>query len=208
MPNANTIIILDFETTGLSPNQGDRAIEIGAVLIENGVIKDRFQQLMNPGFRVDGFIESYTGITNSMLKDAAPCEEVMNDFADFIEDYHLVAHNASFDKCFLDAELKQISRSYSGQFVCSMLAARRVYQTAPNYKLATLIDYLDISVEGDYHRALYDSEMTTKLWLSMLESLCVEYNIAEIPFELIKKLTKTPKKSVDSFMQRWKSTSY
>ena len=203
MPNANTIIILDFETTGLSPNQGDRAIEIGAVLIEDGVIKDRFQQLMNPGFRIDGFIESYTGITNSMLKDASPCEEVMNDFADFIEDY-----NASFDKCFLDAELKQISRSYSGQFVCSMLAARRVYQAAPNYKLGTLIDYLKIPADGDFHRALYDSEMTTKLWLSMLESLSSEYNITEIPFDLIKKLTKTPKKSVDSFMQRWKSTSY
>ncbi|MCK5667306.1 MAG: hypothetical protein KAI17_27655, partial [Thiotrichaceae bacterium] len=113
-----------------------------------------------------------------------------------------------FDKCFLDAELKQISRSYSGQFVCSMLAARRVYQAAPNYKLGTLIDYLKIPTDGDFHRALYDSEMTTKLWLSMLESLSAEYNITEIPFELIKKLTKTPKKSIDSFMQRWKSTSY
>lgn len=45
---ANTLVVLDFETTGLSPNQGDRAIEIGAVLIENGVITQRFSELMNP----------------------------------------------------------------------------------------------------------------------------------------------------------------
>ena len=158
---------------------------------------------MNPGCRVDGFIESYTGISNEMLKDAPPCEEVMNDFADFIQDHHLVAHNASFDKSFLDAEFSRISRSYSGEFVCSMLAARRVYQDAPNYKLGTLISYLDISVDGNFHRALYDSEMTSKLWLSMLDNIEHKYDLSNIPFELIKSLTKTPKKSVNSFMQRW-----
>ncbi len=56
--NAKTVIVLDFETTGLSPNQGDRAIEIGAVRLEQGVITDRFQQLMNPGQRISGFIET------------------------------------------------------------------------------------------------------------------------------------------------------
>ena len=58
MPNANTAIILDFETTGLSPNIGDRAIEIGAVKIENGEVTGRFQELMNSGQRVSGFDES------------------------------------------------------------------------------------------------------------------------------------------------------
>jgi len=52
MKNADTVIILDFETTGLSPDMGDRAIEIGAVKLENGIIVDRFQALMNPGRRV------------------------------------------------------------------------------------------------------------------------------------------------------------
>ncbi|GAL03067.1 DNA polymerase III alpha subunit [Photobacterium aphoticum] len=83
--SANTVIVLDFETTGLSPNMGDRAIEIGAVKIENGQVVDQFQQLMNPGFRVSSFIEGYTGISNYMLADAQPCDVVMNDFADFIQ---------------------------------------------------------------------------------------------------------------------------
>ena len=127
MSKADTVIVLDFETTGLSPDYGDRAIEIGAVRIENGEVVERFQALMNPGRRINSFIEGYTGITNGMLKDAPPCKEVMHEFADFINGYNLVAHNASFDKRFLDAELDKISRSYSGQFACSMLMSRRIY---------------------------------------------------------------------------------
>ncbi len=200
---ADTVVILDFETTGLSPEQGDRAIEIGAVRIENGEVVARFQELMNPGQRIDRFIEDYTGITNAMLKDAAPCDEVMHRFADFINGYNLVAHNASFDKRFLLAELSRISRGYSGQFACSMLTARRIYQTAPNYKLATLIKYANIPAAGVYHRALYDSEMTAKLWLVMLDEIRQRYRIHSIPFSLITRLIKTPKKSVANLLECW-----
>lgn len=68
--SADTVIVLDFETTGLSVDGGDRAIEIGAVRIEQGRITDRYQSLMNPGKRISRFIEDYTGIINSMLKTA------------------------------------------------------------------------------------------------------------------------------------------
>ena len=71
---ADTVVVLDFETTGLSIDGGDRAIEIGAVRIERGRVTDRFQSLMNPGRRVDAFIEDYTGITNQMLKTAPPLQ--------------------------------------------------------------------------------------------------------------------------------------
>ena len=67
---ADSLVILDFETTGLSPNMGDRAIEIGAVRLDNGEITERFQELMNPGQRVSAFIEDYTGISNKMLAGA------------------------------------------------------------------------------------------------------------------------------------------
>jgi DNA polymerase-3 subunit epsilon len=185
MPAADTVVILDFETTGLSPDIGDRAIEIGAVRIDNGQITGRFQELMNPGQRISSFIESYTGITNAMLKNA----------------HNLVAHNASFDKRFLDAELERISLGYSGQFACSMLAARRIYQQAPNHQLGTLVAYLDIAVDGVFHRALYDSEMTTKLWSSMLDNIGQQYGLSSIPFSLMQKLTKTPKKAVQGFLE-------
>lgn len=202
MTSADRVVILDFETTGLSPGGGDRAIEIGAVKIENGQLVERFQELMNPGQRISGFIESYTGIDNAMLRDARPCGEVMHDFVDFMGDYNLVAHNASFDKRFLDAELARISSGYTGQFACSMLAARRICQHAPNHQLGTLVQYLNIPVEGEFHRALFDSEMTAKLWLAMLDSVGRDYAIAAIPFKLMQKLTRTPRHAVDSLLQR------
>jgi DNA polymerase-3 subunit epsilon len=194
--NANSLIILDFETTGLSPNMGDRAIEIGAVKLENGKVTEQFQALMNPGRPVSSFIEDYTGITNEMLSKAAPCEEVMTEFADFIQGQNLVAHNASFDKRFLDNELQQISSNYDGQFACSLLVSRRLYQSAPNHKLGTLINYKGIASSGSYHRALYDAQMTAKLWLTMIDDIAQQTGIDEVPFSLIQKLAKTTKKNV------------
>lgn len=202
--NANSLIILDFETTGLSPDNGDRAIEIGAVKLENGVITQRFQELMNPGRRVSYFIEDYTGITNTMLNGAAPCNEVMARFADFIQGQNLIAHNASFDKRFLDSELKRISSGYDGQFACSLLVSRRLNQTAPNHKLGTLINYKGIASKGDFHRALYDSEMTAKLWLAMLDDIQQRTGLGEVPFSLIQKLSKTTKANVDKFLRSYK----
>jgi DNA polymerase-3 subunit epsilon len=204
MPNANSLVILDFETTGLSPDMGDRAIEIGAVRIVNNEIADTFQELMHPGMRISGFIENYTGITNHMLKDAAPCEDVMGRFADFIGDDNLVAHNAAFDKRFLDSEFRLINRRYSGQFACSLLMARRIYQTAPDHKLSTLIKHTNIPSDGEFHRALYDAEMTAKLWLNMLENIEEKYNLSDIPFDLILKITATPKKSVHRLLMNSK----
>ncbi len=200
---ANTVIVLDFETTGLSPNCGDRAIEIGAVLIEEGRVTDRYQALMNPGMRISRFIENYTGITNSMLQKAPPCAEVMEEFTEFIGGHHLVAHNASFDKRFLDAELNLINRSYSGEFACSMLVSRRVYQDAPNHKLGSLVKYKNIPNDGTFHRALADSEMTAKLWMKMLEDITEQYSLPYVPFSLMQKLSRTAKRSVAGFFGNW-----
>ncbi|MCW8329463.1 3'-5' exonuclease [Photobacterium sp. SDRW27] len=199
---ANSVIVLDFETTGLSPNMGDRAIEIGAVKIDNGVVVDHFQQLMNPGFRVSSFIEGYTGITNQMLQSAPGCGEVMDQFADFIAGHNLVAHNASFDQRFLDAELDSIGRGYQGQFACSMLIARRLYQDAPNHKLGTLVDYKNIDNDGVFHRALADSEMTAKLWLLMLKDLKSDYQLDMPDFSILQKLSRTAKASVPSYLRK------
>jgi DNA polymerase-3 subunit epsilon len=199
---ARTVIVLDFETTGLSPNQGDRAIEIGAVRLEQGVITGRFQRLMNPGRRISGFIEDYTGITNAMLRGAPPCAEVMDEFADFMGDYDLVAHNASFDRRFLDAELQRIPRRYAGGFACSMLAARRLYPSAPNHKLGTLVSYKALPNDGTFHRALADAEMTAHLWLAMLDDIEQGYALGDPSFALMQELTRVAKGSVAGFFER------
>lgn len=198
---ANSIVVLDFETTGLSPDNGDRAIEIGAVRIVNGKITEQFQALMNPGRQVTGFIEDYTGITNAMLANAKPCDEVMNAFCDFIGDDNLLAHNASFDQKFLENELKLIDRTYGGEFTCSLLAARRLIIDAPSHSLGNLVQHEALAGEGNFHRALFDAQMTAKLWLVMLERIRRDYHIQEIPFALMQQISCTPKKQVANLLQ-------
>jgi len=127
---------------------------------------------------------------------------VMERFAEFVGDGNLVAHNASFDKRFLDAEFARISRRYGGGFSCSLLAARRIFQDAPNHKLGTLVRYANIPSDGTFHRALYDSEMTVKVWMAMLDSINERYDWADVPFSAIQKLNKTPKKSVHQFLSK------
>jgi len=198
---ADTVVVIDFETTGLSPDRGDRAIEIGAVRLEGGYIRDRFQCLMNPGRRISPFIENYTGISNAMLDTAPPCEEAMAACRDFIGDSDLVAHNASFDQRFLDAELRRIGRPRRGAFACSMLAARRLYPDAPNHKLGTLVAYRRLPHDGTFHRALADAEMTAHLWLGMLDDLAARYHLSGIPFTVMRDLTRLPRGAIDSFLQ-------
>jgi len=200
--DASTVVVLDFETTGLSPDQGERAIEIGAVLLEGGRIVDRFQSLMNPGMRINSFIEHYTGISNAMLRKAAPCDEVMAQFADFLQGHNLVAHNASFDQKFLDSELGRIGRYRQREFACSMLIARRIYTNAPNHKLGTLVEYKRLQTDGVFHRALADAEMTAHLWLSLLRDIQDRYQLTEISFPDMRRLARTPKTAVDQFFDR------
>ena len=199
---ADTVIVLDFETSGLSPDMGDRAIEVGAVRVEAGRITDRFQSLMNPGIRVSGFIEDYTGITNHMLRAAPPCKTVMAGLADFIGDHDLVAHNASFDQRFLDAECQRIRRRYAGTFACSMLAARRVYPDAPNHKLGTLVTLNQLPTSGTFHRALADAEMTALLWINMINDLKEVYHLGCVSFELLLRISRMNKALVPKYLER------
>lgn len=204
---ADNLIVFDFETTGLSPDMGDRSIEIGAVLIENGKITERFQQLMNPGVRIPLFIENLTGITNGMVKDARDNTAVMGDFYDFIAGHNLVAHNASFDERFLRAEFKRIKKSYSGGIACSLLAARRIFQNAPNHQLATLAHYKNLPSDGVYHRALADAEVTAHLWLSLLSELREQHEVEALSFGFMHTLTKTPKHQLRQFYAKHKVKS-
>lgn len=200
--NNNCVVVIDFETTGLSPNLGERAIEVGAVLVSNNQIIDRFQSLMNPGKRISGFIEDYTGISNKMLSSAPSIAQAMGQLKDFIGDYHLVAHNASFDSRFLDAEFDRIKHKRKNEFACSLLISRRVYPEAPNHKLETLVRYKNLKTDGVHHRALADAEMTAHLWLRLVEDIKNLYKIDHVTFDIIQKLSKTPKNKIPEVMKK------
>jgi DNA polymerase-3 subunit epsilon len=195
------IVVLDFETTGLSALGGDRAIEVGAVVLENGKITDQYQSLIQTDFRVDSFIENYTGITNHMLAQAPHPDQVFPELFRFIDDSIMVAHNAGFDRKFLDMELAQLGYARQQPFLCSMRIARRLYQDAPNHKLGTLINHAKVPVTGTFHRALADAEMTALLWLEMMGLLRHRYKISEISLHLLLQLEKKTIKQTDRWLR-------
>ncbi len=202
MPTTETVIVLDFETTGLFPNNGDRIIEIGAVLLRDQEIIDRFQSLVNPGFLVSREIETITGITNNMLSDAPTAPEIMETFVKFIGTRPLVAHNASFDRSFLDKELDLFGKNRPLNFGCTLQIAKRLYPDVINYKLETLVHYKRIPVADQFHRALADAEMAARLWIKLIEDLNNQFGLDYISFDLMKKIGKMNKESAFDLLKK------
>ena len=186
------IAVIDFETTGMSPGHSCRATEIAAVIVEDGRIVARYQNLMNSGAYVQPFIESLTGISNAMLRKAPPAAQVMAEVAEFVGRTPLVAHNASFDQKFWDAELGLIQRQRVQDFACSMLLARRLLPQAPNHKLGTLNSWAQLPHTGQAHRAMADAEMAANLMLFMVAQLRERHAIRDISHGLLCRLQKVP----------------
>jgi DNA polymerase-3 subunit epsilon len=85
--------------------------------------------------------------------------------------------------------------------VCSLLVARRVYQSAPNHRLGTLVKYKNIETDGVFHRALADAEMTARLWLCMKADISDIFGMKDVTFDIMRQIASTPKKDVN---KKWK----
>jgi len=198
------IAVIDFETTGLSPNSSCRATEIAVVMLENGRIVERYQSLMNAGVRVPAFIEQLTGISNAMLRTAPPAERVMEEVNEFVGCTPLLAHNASFDQKFWDFELGQIKRTRLQNFACSLLLARRLMPAAPNHKLGTLTTFAQLPHTGQAHRAMADAEMAANLMAHLAQELRGKHGVRELNHDLLCKLQKVPAAKVGEHLQRYR----
>jgi DNA polymerase-3 subunit epsilon len=196
------VAVIDFETTGLSPAQGDRATEIAAVLLRDGKVIDRYQSLMNAGVRIPSHIEELTGISSAMVRQAPPAADVMREVADFVGSHPLVAHNAAFDCKFWDAELARIARSRQQEFACSMLLARRLLPRAPSHKLGVLVEFAKLPQAGRYHRALADAEMAASLLTHLENELRGRYKLGNVSHDLLRKIQKAPKNQLDQCLER------
>ena len=199
---ADSIAVLDFETTGMSPAQQARATEIGVVIVEDGHIVARYQSLMNSGAWVPPFIEQLTGISNAMLRTAPPAAQVMQEVAAFVGDRPLLAHNASFDQKFWDAELALIRRQRVQPFACSLLLSRRLLPMAPSHKLGSLNRWAGLPDTGQAHRALADAEMAANLTCFMAALLRERHGIADISHELLCNLQRVPAAKMPQALQK------
>lgn len=155
-------IVLDLETTGLSKNM-HKITEIAAVRVENNKI-DEFQTLINPQVRIPSFITSLTGINNEMVKDAPKIEEALPKLLSFLKDYPIVAHCASFDHGFLDANSQiHLSKPLTNQKICTRKLSRRLIPELRSHKLSSLCDHFRIKNELA-HRAMPDVKVTHKIF--------------------------------------------
>jgi DNA polymerase-3 subunit epsilon len=163
------IAVIDFETTGMGPSQGARATEIACVLVQDGRIVDRYQSLMKTGVWVPPFITALTGISNAMLRDAPPAEQVMREVAAFTCGVPLVAHNAAFDRGFWAAEMAHadLPPDPAHAFACTVLLSRRLYPEAPSHKLSALAEWLGLQRDGRAHRAMSDADVTAQLLIRL-----------------------------------------
>ncbi|PJI95391.1 DNA polymerase-3 subunit epsilon [Acidovorax sp. 69] len=194
------IAVIDFETTGISPGQGARATEVAIVLLEQGQVVDRFQSLMKTGVWIPSFITQLTGITNAMVNAAPEAAQVMQDAARFVDDAPMVAHNASFDSKFWQAELAMAGLPAPQPFACTVLLSRRLYPQAPSHKLGVLVDYHGLPRTGQAHRALADAEMAAALLARMQHDLRTQWRVAEPSYALLQQVQRCAKPKVGALL--------
>jgi DNA polymerase-3 subunit epsilon len=200
--SVNTIAVIDFETTGISPGMGDRATEVAIVLLENGQVVDRFQSLMNAGVRVNSFITQLTGITNEMVQAAPSAEQVMREAARFVAERPMAAHNAAFDKKFWQAELARCGQDAPHPFACTVLLSRRLYPQASNHKLGTLAALHHLPASGRAHRALADAEMAAHLLAQMQHDLKTRYGCNCADHALLMGLQRISRHGVGPYLKQ------
>lgn len=165
----NSYIVVDLETTGLHP-MFNEIIEIGAVRIENGEISDEFHTLVRPKEKLDSFTVQFTSITDEMLQDQPPLEEVLPKFLKFCEGSVLVAHNANFDYRFLRYHAKRICGVEWNLPVIDTLALAKRLVKLSSYNLEKLVSHFKIG-SFKHHRALDDAKVTARVFLELLKIL-------------------------------------
>jgi DNA polymerase-3 subunit epsilon len=164
-------IIFDTETTGLSPNEGDRVIEIGAVELENRFPTGRsFHAYINPqGRMVHPDALRIHGITDQELLDKPTFSAIAAQFMAFIDGAHLVAHNAGFDMGFINAELARIGLPpiHADRVIDTLQIARRKHPMGPNSLDALCGRYGIDNAHRTRHGALLDAELLAEVYIEL-----------------------------------------
>jgi DNA polymerase-3 subunit epsilon len=161
-------VVVDLETTGGRPAPG-AIIEIGAYRMRGRRILDSFQSLIRPRMRIPRFVIGLTSITNEMVADAPPIEDVLPAFRDFLGHAVMVAHNAQFDRSFLDFEFRRLfGIGLLNPVLCTVRMARRFLPSVKRRRLDLLADHFGLSTAGR-HRGLGDARMAAELLSIFLE---------------------------------------
>lgn len=162
-------VVVDVETTGGSPRRGHRVTEIAAVQVSGGRVVGEFATLVNPGRPIPPWIQQLTGISDEMVDDAPPFEEVCDLLCERLEGRVFVAHNAPFDWRFVAHEMRRArSMVPEGPRLCTLRLARRALPGLRRKGLDAVADYYGVEVTRR-HRAGGDALATASVLVRLLE---------------------------------------
>ena len=164
-------IVLDTETTGFEPSEGDRVVEIGAVELFNHLPTGRtYHQYINPKRNMPEAAFNVHGLSEEFLSDKPAFKDIAQEFIDFIKDSKLVIHNASFDMKFLNAELGRVNRPAlpMNQAIDTLAIARRKFPGSPASLDALCRRFGIDNSSRTLHGALLDSEILAEVYLELV----------------------------------------
>lgn len=176
--------VVDLETTGTSVNHGDRIIQVGCVLVQDGEIINHFETKINPRVAVPRHITQLTGIKNNDVRNAPLFEDIAGTLYSLLSGTIFVAHNVNFDFPFLNAELERAGYpSLSIKAIDTVTLSQILIPTVKSYRLRDLTSSL--SIEHDHpHSAVSDAEATAHLLVDLMKQL------RELPTLTLEKLVE------------------
>lgn len=178
------LAFVDLETTGATAT-ADRITEIGIVEVDADGVRE-WSCLVNPGTPISGFIERLTGISNAMVANAPPFEEVAAEVRARLDGRLFIAHNARFDYGFLKNAFKRAGHDFRATVLCTVKLSRKLFPQHARHNLDSLIERHDLTVSSR-HRALGDARLIHQFWNR------VQAEIApELLDEIVRKLTARP----------------
>lgn len=177
-------LVLDTETTGFEPDQGDRIVEIGAVELWNHVPTGKtYHQYINPERAMPQEAFEVHGLGDEFLADKPVFKQIAEEFLEFVGDAKLVIHNASFDMKFLNAELKWagLSGLPMDQAIDTLAIARKKFPGSPASLDALCRRYAIDNSARTLHGALLDSEILAEVYLELIGGRQPDFALASGP---------------------------
>ncbi len=176
--------VIDFETTGLDPEQ-DRVLEMGIVQFDEGLLSKRHNFLINPGIPVPEESRAVHGISDEELKDAPRFSQIADEILGHLSGRLPVAYNADFDKRFLLAEFARVKRPIHGElppaarketvWIDPLVWVRELHRDQKGHKLVDVCERLGIDLENA-HRASDDAEATGRVLLRLAQDMPETYS--------------------------------
>ena len=190
------IVCFDIETTGLKVDR-EAITEIGAVILKNGEVTDRFQTFVNPNRRLTPEIIGLTGITDDMLADAPQLKDALRAFLDFVGDRPLAAHNAEFDIGFIRAGCRKVELDFDPTYVDTLILAQNLLPELNKHRLDIVAEHLDLPA-FNHHRASDDAAMVAYMLIPFFEKMRRELQIDRLQQINEQMLTLRPQGSKSS----------